>query len=109
MTELLTAVIFGRFAAVFFLTDRISVHFQSHRIKIRPERNGWKLCDYYYSSQRSEVIVKIAIMIAFLEHLSMSNMLNYTEQVQGQNIKHMHTRHPKQHVFYILYLCYILD
>ena len=26
-TELLTAVIFGRFAAVFFLTDRISVHF----------------------------------------------------------------------------------
>ena len=30
-TELLTAVIFGRFAAVFFfLTDRISVHFQGH-------------------------------------------------------------------------------
>ena len=26
-TELLTAVILGRFAAVFFLTDRISVHF----------------------------------------------------------------------------------
>ena len=26
-TELLTAVVFGRFAAVFFLTDRISVHF----------------------------------------------------------------------------------
>ena len=26
-TELLTAAIFGRFAAVFFLTDRISVHF----------------------------------------------------------------------------------
>ena len=26
-TELLTAVIFGRFAAIFFLTDRISVHF----------------------------------------------------------------------------------
>ena len=25
-TELFTAVIFGRFAAVFFLTDRISVH-----------------------------------------------------------------------------------
>ena len=26
-TELLTAVIFGRFAAVFFLTDRIFIHF----------------------------------------------------------------------------------
>ena len=26
-TELLTAVILGRFAAVFFLTDRISIHF----------------------------------------------------------------------------------
>ena len=26
-TELLTAVILGRFAAVFFLTDRIFVHF----------------------------------------------------------------------------------
>ena len=44
LTELLTAVIFGRFAAVFFLTDCISVHFESHRIKIQPERNGWKLC-----------------------------------------------------------------
>ena len=28
----------------------------------------------------------------------MSNMLNCAEQVQGQNVKHMHIRGPKQHV-----------
>ena len=37
-------------------------------------------------------------MIVFLEHLSISNMLNCAEQVQVQNIKHMYIRHPKQHV-----------
>ena len=38
------------------------------------------------------------ILIVFLERLSMSHMLNSAEQVQVQNIKHLHIRHPKQHV-----------
>ena len=42
-TELLTAVIFGRFAAVFFFNRPHFHTFLSHRIKIWPERNGWKL------------------------------------------------------------------
>ena len=44
------------------------------------------------------IIVMIIILIVFLKRLSMSNMLNYAEQVQVQNIKHMHIRRPKQHV-----------
>ena len=44
------------------------------------------------------IITTIIIMIVFLERLSMSNMLNCTEQKQVQNTKHMHIRHPKQHV-----------
>ena len=38
-------------------------------------------------------------MSIFLERLSMWNMLICTEQVQYKNTKHMHIRHPKQHVF----------
>ena len=38
------------------------------------------------------------MMIVFLEHLSMSNMLNCAEQVQVQNIEHTQIRHPKQQV-----------
>ena len=37
-------------------------------------------------------------MILFLERFSMSNMLNCVEQVQVQNVKHMHVRHPTQYV-----------
>ena len=37
-------------------------------------------------------------VIIYFRRAFMSNMLNCTEQVQVQNIKHVHTRHPKQYV-----------
>ena len=58
-TELLTAVIFGTFAAVFFF---FFVFFFNRpyfrtllksRIKIRPERNGWKLCVKQATNQQA--------------------------------------------------------
>ena len=44
------------------------------------------------------MLIIIIIAIVFLERLSMSNVLNCAKQAQVQNIKHMHIRHPKQHV-----------
>ena len=43
--------------------------------------------------------IMLIIVIVFLERLSMSSMLNCAEQVQVQNIKHTHIRHPEQPVF----------
>ena len=40
------------------------------------------------------MMMMIIVIIAFLERLSISNMLNCAEQVHGQNIKHMYVRHP---------------
>ena len=58
--------------------------------------------DSILGSDNDNIIIMIiiaVIMIVFLERLSMSDMLNCTPQVQVQNIKHVHMRHPKQHVF----------